>query len=342
MTDAFMAKSSRRSDASSQPGQHQKELNPHWSSGSEGLPSKEVPSTSVSINSWTKMKVQSAIGTIERGEGTLEQIAAERFGTLEEFTALCKLCGLRVPNYTGVSTQKPIPLPVSKDSIFEDERRAAANDKMEKYISKRRQREESVTSSCSLCDYDTKGIISEADYTFLAIPTKPINPFHLLIIPRQHEECSLDCGAAVLNEIRNYKKCLIHFYATRDCDPVFVELRRRVNDRRQHTVIECFGVPNNAQSLDTNIYLRKQLTDSESYWSTHKPIIECPDGLARALPRRPFPFLHIDLWTDSFVHIIEDDRLFPSTWPRDVVGKLCQVGFDADFGPFDWTSAINL
>jgi len=335
MTDGFLKEKDRRLQQQTTPGTHGRELNPYWERG-DGTPNERTNAASspTTVNPWLKMKVKRTLESIESGETSLEKAAIERFGTLRDFEDLCRRCGFKLPTVRSSTQASAI---FDTEDVREEEKRAEANEKMMKYLKKKKQKGEQ--EECKYCS--PQNVLSEADYTFLAVPEKPINSLHFVIVPKCHEESTIDCDASVLNEVRNYKKSLIRLYAAADCLPIFIELRRRVGDQRQHVHIECFGIP--SSDMDLSIYFRKALSEAESYWATHKAIIECPDGLARALPRRPFPIIHVDLWTESFAHIIEDDRCFPSDWPSNTTCKL--IGEHSlqpvSFAPFDWHASYD-
>lgn len=333
MTDSFFKKQDKSQNKASTtiPGSHERELNPFWERNN-GIPVTNTRSSeSTFLNSWTKMKVKRALESIERNETSYEQAAMERFGSTEEFDRLCRLCGFKVERQS--KTRLLVPKPSQLKT--EDEPMSIVNKKKSNFSSQKSTRR---TFECLFCEVDPESIVSEADYTFLVTPQRPISPLHFIIVPKCHEESTIECAAIVLNEIRNYKKSLIKLFAENGCLPVFIEMRRRARDSSQHVHVECFGVPE--EQVDLSMVFRKSIAEAESYWATHQAIIECPDGLAKALPRRPFPFIHIDLWLESFAHIIEDDRWFPPEWPSETVKKVIGNKFNVhkpEFTTHDWT-----
>lgn len=77
---------------------HPRELNPQLRPDAVKA-DKPSPSTSSSSSSWQRMLVQRSLDRVKRGEVSLEEVAEERFGSMEAFEDACKTSGIRIDSY---------------------------------------------------------------------------------------------------------------------------------------------------------------------------------------------------------------------------------------------------
>ena len=231
-------------------------------------------------------------------------------------------------------------------------------------------RREKITKECLFCpDSDRfkleKGsdwIVAYGNYTYLTVPkTRSIHPLHCLIVPIEHSCSLLDCKEfeeEIWEEVRNFKKCLLHLAAQQDRSYVFIECVMKAEDIRRHTFIDCIPTPRGQYSEHVRGHFLKALQESDSEWSQHNKVIDTSTksgGLRSALPRKHFPYFYVDFRLDQgYAHVIEDSKQFGNgDFGRDIMASLLGVSrndwrmtrtsacefkkFNDSFKPFDWT-----
>ncbi|KAF2296936.1 hypothetical protein GH714_013384 [Hevea brasiliensis] len=177
-------------------------------------------------------------------------------------------------------------------------------------------------------------VVSIANFTHLMLPEwQPVVPGHCFILPMQHESATRSVDNYVWEEIRNFKKCLIMMFAKQGKDLVFLE-----------TAIE----------------------EAEHEWSQHnaKKLIDTSvKGLRGSVPK-DFPCFHVEFGLNSgFVHVIDDEMQFKSTFGLDVIRGMLRLpeeevyrrrrhelvdakkqavaNFARDWEPFNWTKQLD-
>ncbi|KAM7528143.1 hypothetical protein LguiB_031553 [Lonicera macranthoides] len=110
-----------------------------------------------------------------------------------------------------------------------------------------------------------------------------------------------------LDEIHNYKKCLIIMFAKQGKDVVFLETVKGL--AQQHCLAECLPLPQEI-AKQAPLYLRKAIDEAEDEWSEHeaKKLIDTSmKGLQGSIPK-DFPYFHVEfgLWK-GYAHVIDED-----------------------------------
>ena len=82
-------------------------------------------------------------------------------------------------------------------------------------------------------------VISVGVHNYIALPKGGLVKEHLLIIPIEHHQSSIDIPKESLREVDLMKTVLKDFYATMDLCPVFYER----NFKTAHMQIQCIPVP---------------------------------------------------------------------------------------------------
>lgn len=97
---------------------HPRELNPQLRPDKD----KPVTSSSSSSSSWQRMLVQRSLDRVKRGEVGLEEVAVERFGSMEAFEDACKTSGIRIDSYLQrrPDTRPSPPIKRPHSSVLED------------------------------------------------------------------------------------------------------------------------------------------------------------------------------------------------------------------------------
>jgi hypothetical protein len=105
-----------------------------------------------------------------------------------------------------------------------------------------------------------------------------------------------------------------------------METALKVQAGRAHACVECIPVDADAFARAPLIF-KQELDTSESEWSQHhaKRVIDTSQkGLRRSIPEH-FPYFHVEFgYKKGFVHVIDDESL----WPRDF-GRSIAVGLTA-------------
>ena len=94
--------------------------------------------------------------------------------------------------------------------------------------------------------------------------------YHFYISTIEHVPNFLALETHIIDEINNFKKCLIHMFDSVNYHPVFYET---YSNNKSHFVIECLAVPNQ-KVADFPFYFKQSLDGCEGDWGTNKSIIE--------------------------------------------------------------------
>ncbi|KAJ9129717.1 hypothetical protein P3X46_035302, partial [Hevea brasiliensis] len=209
-------------------------------------------------------------------------------------------------------------------------------------------------------------VVSIANFTYLMLPRwQPVVPGHCFILPMQHESATRSVDNYVWEEIRNFKKCLIMMFAKQGKDLVFLETVMGLAQQRRHCLIECIPLPQKI-AKQAPLYFKKAIEEAEHEWSQHnaKKLIDTSlKGLRGSVPK-DFPYFHVEFGLNSgFVHVMDDERQFKSTFGLDVIRGMLRLpeeevyrrrrhesvdakkqavaNFARDWEPFDWTKQLN-
>lgn len=109
---------SRESKSSTELPVSSKEINQNLNPG--GKPSTSVETGSSS--SWTKILIQKSLDKVERGEATLEEVARERFGSLNDFEEAARSVGIPLSR----KPSRPVEKRPSEPAILEDRNKLMA------------------------------------------------------------------------------------------------------------------------------------------------------------------------------------------------------------------------
>ncbi|KAJ9167336.1 hypothetical protein P3X46_021999 [Hevea brasiliensis] len=209
-------------------------------------------------------------------------------------------------------------------------------------------------------------VVSIANFTYLMLPQwQPVVPGHCFILPMQHESATRSVDNYVWEEIRNFKKCLIMMFAKQGKDLVFLETVMGLAQQRRHCLIECIPLPQKI-AKQAPLYFKKAIEEAEHEWSQHnaKKLIDTRvKGLRGSVPK-DFPYFHVEFGLNSgFVHVINDEMQFKSTFGLDVIRGMLRLpeeevyrrrrhesmdakkqavaNFARDWEPFNWTKQLD-
>ncbi|XP_051128663.1 uncharacterized protein LOC127249748 [Andrographis paniculata] len=211
-------------------------------------------------------------------------------------------------------------------------------------------------------------VVAIANFTYLSLPQQqPVVPGHCCILTLQHESSTRTVDDNVWDEIRNFKKCLIMMFAKQEMDVVFLETVMGLAQQRRHCMVECIPLPQHV-AKQAPVYFKKAIDEAEDEWSQHnaKKLIDTSEkGLRSSIPKN-FPYFHIEFGLKrGFVHVIDDERQFKSSFGHNVVRGMLQLpaedmnrrssrryesveiqkqavsSFARDWEPFDWTKQLD-
>lgn len=208
-------------------------------------------------------------------------------------------------------------------------------------------------------------VISIANFTYMMLPQwQPVVQGHCCILPMQHESAVRTVDNNVLEEIRNFKKCLIRMFANQDQEVVFMETVIGLAKQQRHCLIECVPIPCQL-AKEAPLYFKKAIDEAEDEWGQHemKKLIQTTGNLRNVIPEN-FAYFHVEFGLDrGFVHVIDDDNNFRSSFGLNVIRGLLKLpeedmhrrrrpeplenqrqavaNFARDWEPFDWTKQLD-
>ncbi|KAF2360094.1 Cwf19-like protein C-terminal domain-2 [Trinorchestia longiramus] len=216
---------------------------------------------------------------------------------------------------------------VDKSAMKEGQAGQDSRDRMKAIMD--HQRREQALASCGFC-CDSKHIkkhliISLGSKSYLSLPShESLVEGHCLIVPRDHLATSTLLDEDAWLEMKEYRKSLVRFFASRDEDVVFLECCMQLR-RQPHTVVHCLPLPRDLGDL-APIYFKKAIQESESEWNQNVKLVELKGrDVRRAIPRG-FPYFAVDFGTSpGYAHVIEDEASFPRHFGQSVVGGMLDV-----------------
>ncbi|PKU65430.1 CWF19-like protein 2 [Dendrobium catenatum] len=208
-------------------------------------------------------------------------------------------------------------------------------------------------------------VVSIGNFTYLMLPHwEPVLQGHCCILPLQHESATRTIDKNVWEEIRNFKKCLLKMFSKQDKDVIFLETVIGLSRQRRHCLIECIPIPSHI-AKQAPLYFKKAIDEAEDEWGQHdmKKVIPTNGNLRSVIPEN-FSYFHVEFGLDrGFVHVIDDDSNFPSSFGLNVVRGMLRLPvetmhhhqrrepaekqkqavatFVQEWEPFDWTREID-
>ncbi|XP_031124168.1 LOW QUALITY PROTEIN: CWF19-like protein 2 [Ipomoea triloba] len=223
---------------------------------------------------------------------------------------------------------------------------------------------------CKFCFENTTRpkhlVVAIANFTYLSLPQwQPIVPGHCCILTLHHESATRSVDDNVWEEIRNFKKCLIMMLAKQEKGVVFLETVIGLAKQRRHCLVECIPLPQDV-AKQAPLYFKKAIDEAEDEWSQHnaKKLIDTSiKGLRASIPK-DFPYFHVEFGLNrGFVHVIEDEKGFKSSFGLDMVRGMLKLpakdmhshrthefiatqkqavaSFARDWEPFNWTKQLD-
>ncbi|KAG0468462.1 hypothetical protein HPP92_017790 [Vanilla planifolia] len=208
-------------------------------------------------------------------------------------------------------------------------------------------------------------VISIANFTYMMVPPwEPVVQGHCCILPLQHESSTRTVDRNVWEEIRNFKKCLLKMFSRKDKDVIFLETVVELSRQRRHCLIECIPIPSQI-AKQAPLYFKKAIDEAEDEWGQHdmKKVIQTSGNLRNVIPEN-LSYFHVEFGLDrGFVHVIDDDSNFPSSFGPNVIRGMLRLPEEdmhrhrkhestekqkqavaalvQEWKPFDWTKDLD-
>lgn len=153
-------------------------------------------------------------------------------------------------------------------------------------------------------------------------------------------------------------------FSRQEKDVIFLETTIELSRQRRHCLIECIPVPSSI-AKQAPLYFKKAIDEAEGEWGQHdmKKVIPTSGNLRNAIPAN-FSYFHVEFGLDrGFVHVIDDDNNFPSSFGVNVVRGMLRLpeetmrrhqrreapenqkravtDFVREWEPFDWTRELD-
>ncbi|KAF4677844.1 hypothetical protein FOZ62_027945, partial [Perkinsus olseni] len=223
--------------------------------------------------------------------------------------------------------------------VSEDKRRKDERD--ERRAARRTQRECDLcmeNSSWSRNREDKLIAVSPRVYICMANYKSTLLRGQFILVPQNHCASLRTADEETAEEIRNYQKCLAHFYATMDppCVPVFIETVKSPpqNDDVMallgggaHTTMQCFPVPQD-RIKELESYFRQGMSLAGDTWSNQPKIVECKgrsDVSSSGIPPSS-PYMHVDFGLQvGLVHIIDKAKEFRWDYGLQTIAGMLEI-----------------
>mmetsp|Transcript_16137 Transcript_16137/g.40696 ORF Transcript_16137/g.40696 Transcript_16137/m.40696 type:complete len:348 (+) Transcript_16137:3-1046(+) len=185
---------------------------------------------------------------------------------------------------------------------------------------------------------------------------------HCLIVPIALCPSTTNCDEDTLEEMRNFKKCLMQMFHTMDQDCIFHETATGFN-RHPHIVVECVPVSRKT-AANAPMYFKKALAECENEWEAQNKSIIDTRGVRKLSSKIPknMPYFSVEFGLQGgFAHVIENEGAWSKHFGIDIMAgllrkdaeilkrersdiaherRLCEM-FKAGFEQFDWTKALQ-
>jgi hypothetical protein len=185
---------------------------------------------------------------------------------------------------------------------------------------------------------------------------------HCLIVPTQMAPSTTNCDEDTLEEMRNFKKCLMQMFFQLDQDCIFVETATNF-DRMPHVVVECVPVSRKVAG-NAPMYFKKALMECEDEWEQQNKAVIDTRGVKRLSSKIPknMPYFAVEFGlSGGYAHVIENESQWSRTFGLDIMAGLLRKDaeiikrertdiaqerrladmFKAGFEQFDWTKALQ-
>ncbi|SGY19417.1 BQ5605_C014g07643 [Microbotryum silenes-dioicae] len=167
--------------------------------------------------------------------------------------------------------------------------------------------------SCTMCFSDSGGpprsaVVALGTRAYLGLlDNEELVPGHCRIVPIQHHFTSLDADEETWDEIKNFMKTLMQYFAALDRGVVFFETIISLKHQK-HCAIEALPVPFDLFD-QLPVYFREAIFTSESEWSQNQKLVTFNPSrpFRRALvPNLPYFMVQFDYKGEKgYGHVIE-------------------------------------
>ncbi|XP_023237188.1 CWF19-like protein 2 [Centruroides sculpturatus] len=165
-------------------------------------------------------------------------------------------------------------------------------------------------------------IVSLGKTVYLSLPScQSLVDYHCYIVPMDHVTSGTLLDKDVWSEIQTFKKRLTKMFDEMDKTVIFMETS--IHHRwHPHCFIECIPVSKEDGDV-APMYFKKAIMESETEWSLNKKLIDLyKKDLLHSVPKG-LPYFHVEFGTSGgFAHIVEEEKLFPLYFGKEVIGGI--------------------
>lgn len=186
---------------------------------------------------------------------------------------------------------------------------------------------EKTLENCKRCIdskyFNKQCIVAIGIKTYLSVvPFEGLNQDHCFISTSQHYTNTVTLDEDVYEEMRLWRKGLVAMWKEKGMDCVFIETFKKSNNKYNHIMIEGIPLPEDIGSL-VPIYFKKALSECGPEWGRNKKFFdlskEGKGNIKNVIPKN-FSYFIIDFGLQNgFVHVIEDDETFPSSFAHEIL-----------------------
>eukprot|EP01006_Ploeotia_vitrea_P048051 TRINITY_DN67192_c5_g1_i1.p1 TRINITY_DN67192_c5_g1~~TRINITY_DN67192_c5_g1_i1.p1 ORF type:complete len:384 (-),score=37.94 TRINITY_DN67192_c5_g1_i1:88-1239(-) len=171
---------------------------------------------------------------------------------------------------------------------------------------------------------DKSLIVAIGNAMYMALPARGmLCAGHCLILPVDHKPCVVDFDENELEDLRNFKKCLIRMFAKEDKTPIFIETVPHITPNR-HALIECIPIPNEEYE-DAEITYAMEIKQNESEFiqqTNQKKVVMKTQRSAKEVVPTNFPYFCVEFGLEGgLAHLIQDETKWEG-FGRSVAGGL--------------------
>ena len=169
-------------------------------------------------------------------------------------------------------------------------------------------------------------VVKSDQYSYISLPfDSPLVDNHCLISPVLHYTCSTLLDEEVYEDIETQKRFLIDKFSAIRRRVIFVECFRSSN-KFFHMSVECIPVRKSAFT-EAPMFFKKAIMESEEEWSMNKKLVDLKNNDVRKTIPKGLSYFTVQFGMEKggFAHVIEDCRLFPRYFARQVLGGMLDL-----------------
>jgi len=177
-------------------------------------------------------------------------------------------------------------------------------------------------------------VVARGDHTYVILRTgkNAICEHHCCIVPIRQYTSIRACPEEVWEEVRVFQAKLRRACGLLGRSILFLECAVHLSRNWAH--LEALPVPLPADQ-DANLFFKQALLQCEGDWGSHRKIMEVTPlrGMRRVIPEKGFPYFYVEWTGGGYVHIIEEEDTFDTSFGRKVVAGMLDDGDSTGIRP---------